>query len=452
MRIIDTARRAGRSLRQAKARTLLTSLGIAVGAFTIMTSIAAGEGARQYADKLISTNIDPQALFIVKDEGLVDPTQAQTGLKEYDPDATSEGGQTFTQLNKSDLEKLEKRTDITDVRPIYQTQVSYLTIEGFKKKYTNDVDVYNPDVQSEIAAGSLPKLGTDIANDEVIVPKSFAETLKVSEQSLIGKKITLVAERPAKLPSDEEIQKILMSEGPAGLKKLGASEVKKVTLKIRGVAKQAATSFSGTNTLQIPLEKATELNEFMTKGTKNYQKYFAVTAKAKNGEDPEAVKESLKDAGYAPQTAKDLQGFLFTIVNVLQSIVTGFGVLALMASVFGIINTQYISVLERTSQIGLMKALGMRGVSVWQLFLFEAMWIGFLGGVIGAGLSWAIGTAFNPTIAKLMDLSAGTDFLIYQFAPATMLVVGLMVIAALAGLLPSWKAARLDPIEALRTE
>lgn len=243
-----------------------------------------------------------------------------------------------------------------------------------------------------------------------------------------------------------------MSEGPAGLKKLGASEVKKVTLKIRGVAKQAATSFSGTNTLQIPLEKATELNEFMTKGTKNYQKYFAVTAKAKNGEDPEAVKESLKDAGYAPQTAKDLQGFLFTIVNVLQSIVTGFGVLALMASVFGIINTQYISVLERTSQIGLMKALGMRGVSVWQLFLFEAMWIGFLGGVIGAGLSWAIGTAFNPTIAKLMDLSAGTDFLIYQFAPATMLVVGLMVIAALAGLLPSWKAARLDPIEALRTE
>jgi putative ABC transport system permease protein len=61
-----------------------------------------------------------------------------------------------------------------------------------------------------------------------------------------------------------------------------------------------------------------------------------------------------------------------------------FGILALIASVFGIINTQYISVLERTREIGLMKALGMRGRHVSRLFQYEAAWIGFLGGTLGA--------------------------------------------------------------------
>ena len=66
MRNRDIIRRAARSLRSAKARTVLTSLAIAVGAFTITLSLAAGEGAREYADKLISSNVNPQALFVVK--------------------------------------------------------------------------------------------------------------------------------------------------------------------------------------------------------------------------------------------------------------------------------------------------------------------------------------------------------------------------------------------------
>ena len=64
MKTIDIIKRAGRNLRRAKMRTFLTSVAIAVGGFAIMASLMAGEGARQYVDRIISSNIDPNGLII----------------------------------------------------------------------------------------------------------------------------------------------------------------------------------------------------------------------------------------------------------------------------------------------------------------------------------------------------------------------------------------------------
>jgi putative ABC transport system permease protein len=129
----------------------------------------------------------------------------------------------------------------------------------------------------------------------------------------------------------------------------------------------------------------------------------------------------------------------------------GFGLLAIIASVFGIINTQYISVLERTQQIGLMKALGMRRRDVGRLFKIEAAWIGFLGGVIGVGLAFLV-TLLNPVINDMLKLEKGTELLQMDWLMSLVLIVALMLVAVLSGHFPSRKAAKLDPIEALRTE
>ncbi|HMR73076.1 MAG TPA: FtsX-like permease family protein, partial [Candidatus Saccharibacteria bacterium] len=341
---------------------------------------------------------------------------------------------------------------VDQVRPAYLISTQFVTFEGVDGRFTSDVTMYDPTVLATVTAGTLPQLGEQIAVNEAVIPESYANTLGKQPSELVGRTLTLTLVKAGKTPSEAEVQETMLTGGLEAVKALYAQETREVPLTIRAVSAQSSTSFSASAAVFISDAKGEELSNWLTEGTDQYQQYISATVMVEDGADVTQVKAAIKDKGFSAMTAQDISGMIFTMVNVLQGIVTGFGVLALIASVFGIINTQYISVLERTSQIGLMKALGMPGRAVGKLFRYEAAWIGAIGGLIGVVLAYGIGTAMNPWITETLTLGEGNYLLIFVWWQNVLLILGLMLVAIVAGWFPSRKAAKLDPIEALRTE
>lgn len=455
MKTTDIIRRAGRNLRRAKMRTFLTSVAIAVGGFAIMASLMAGEGARQYVDRIISSNIDPKGLIISKDNKMTDMQKGigDSVLPEYKPDTVTQYGREYTTLGPDDLAKLRSRSDIDNVQPLYNLTPKYATFGAAKdpqKQYLPQIVMRDRTLRQEAVAGRDMKSGVDLSRDEATIPEAYIERLGIdSAENAIGSKIVITVNQQPQNISQEKLAQVMAEKGEAGVMELTQGKVLNKEFTIVAVTRKSADQMTNTPNTYISADAAKELSEFVTLGTSNYQKYATVTATAK--EDPEAVKKSLADAGYVAMTAKDIQGLLFTFVNTLQYIVMGFGALALLVSVFGIVNTMYISVLERTQQIGLMKALGASSRDVGRLFRYEAAWVGFLGGTLGVLSAWGLATVFNPKISESLGFG-NNSLLIFQPLSALLVVVSLMVIAVIAGWLPSRRAAKLDPIEALRTE
>jgi putative ABC transport system permease protein len=200
----------------------------------------------------------------------------------------------------------------------------------------------------------------------------------------------------------------------------------------------------------VSVAEAREINAFINANTVLADLVPLVSIRG-DGISAEDLKAQVTPLGFEARTAKDLQEFLNQIITLLQSIIIVFGLITLIASFFGVVNTQYISVLERTREIGLMKALGASRRTVSRLFMVEATWIGFIGALLGAIAAWSVGTALNPWISDKLNFGK-ESLLMFKSGHIALLVVFLMLITTLAGLLPARKAAKLDPIEALRTE
>ncbi len=450
MYISDILRRSGRTLQSAKVRTLLTSLAIAVGTFSLTLTLAASNGAQSFVDQIITDNFDPAELIVASDDRVFGQGDASTP-REYDPSfgtiASAAGAATqISRLTNEDLERIEQLDSVEQVRKNIVVNLQYLTRPD-QPKYVGTISALNPYQSPELRAGSIPE---SLSNKQLLLPEAYVKALGFSDpQAAINETLTLNV-----LPSGGQIQQELArSENYQA-----AIEERLLTQEftIVGVLAPPLTSQPGTELyLYGGAEDVAELNEITTRGTPNYQRYNAVFVRIAGGENAETLQAGqaeIRELGYVAQSVQDTQDFLNQIIAVLQGIVAGFAFIAIIASVFGIINTMYISVLQRTREIGLMKALGMHSRDIGRLFRFEAAWIGFLGGTIGSLLAVGLGVAINPWLSETIELGEGNYLLLFNWVEIVGLILALVVISILAGWLPSRKAAKLDPIVALRTE
>jgi putative ABC transport system permease protein len=166
-----------------------------------------------------------------------------------------------------------------------------------------------------------------------------------------------------------------------------------------------------------------------------------------------AIKSDLVAAGYSGTTVADQIGTFQAVIDGIILVLNAFAVIALLAAGFGIINTLLMSVQERTREIGLMKAMGMSGGRIFALFSTEAVFIGFLGSAIGAGVAMIVGGIVSGVLGRglLKDL-AGLQLLTFTPVAIGAVLLLVMSIAFVAAVLPASRAARQSPIDSLRYE
>ncbi|KAA9397215.1 FtsX-like permease family protein [Haloarcula sp. CBA1130] len=152
---------------------------------------------------------------------------------------------------------------------------------------------------------------------------------------------------------------------------------------------------------------------------------------------------SADDTELVARSGNDFVEEISDVIERITRFVTGIAVIALVVGAIGIANVMLVSVTERTREIGIMKAVGARNRDVMQVFLVEAALLGTLGSLLGVPLGLLVG--YGAT--RYAEVA-------FSLAPLWIaLAVGVgVLVGVVAGLYPAWRAARVDPIDALRHE
>ncbi|HEV3028870.1 MAG TPA: FtsX-like permease family protein, partial [Planctomycetota bacterium] len=221
-----------------------------------------------------------------------------------------------------------------------------------------------------------------------------------------------------------------------------------------GVVDTESFGFKGRQ-IYLPMEQALTLRERKAVSPLLPSKrgsYLSAEARLTDPRQSENVSKRLRNAGFATLSAMELLKQINLLFLVLEGVMACIGAIGLVVSLFGIANTMAMAVLERTREIGIMKALGARNVDIGRLFLAEAGAIGFLGGMTGLAAGALVGRLLNFVAHAAFELPPSVSLFHVSAWLAAGSVVFSVFVSVVAGWLPARRAARMDPVAAVRFE
>lgn len=181
--------------------------------------------------------------------------------------------------------------------------------------------------------------------------------------------------------------------------------------------------------------------------------YFSAVVRVTDPVALTDVRKKIKEMGLGSFSIVDQLDQIRTVFLIINSVLGLLGGISLLVASFGIANTMIMSILERTREIGIMKAIGAEDREIKLIFFFEAAVIGLTGGIIGSLAAWGIDALANRLAYRFVLKPQGASFVDFFSLPPYLwlgAIVFALAVSVLAALYPASRAARIDPVRALR--
>ena len=490
MSFLDILNLALRNLRQAKLRAGLTTMGIIVGVAVIVTMVSFGLGLqRNMLARFKALDLFNEMTVFGKSLSTLASTldrgrQDSDGGERRRPRLRPETNPTRI-LNDDAVAEIAKIPGVAYIEPSIGFPVFIRANGRVQTQFVTGAMVPNASSRFKEFVGGQMISAPDA--DEVVVNERFTREFDFAKpEDAVGKTIEFLAPKDEQKESDKKTPP--EDEGPSNFFGLpldegnddskAAGNLVAHTFRIAGVLNTEMKDgvgqggmrgmFPGGN-IYIPVQTARQwiidhrgpmgrvalalAREKGALGPSDVEGYDTAVVRVTDPVELTEVRKRLTELGFGSFSIVDQLDQIRTVFLILDSVLGLLGGISLLVASFGIANTMIMSILERTREIGIMKAIGAEDREIKLIFFFEAAVLGIVGGVIGVLLAWGIDGIANRAAYRFILKPQGASFIDF-FSLPPYLSIGAMLFALLvsiaAALYPATRAARIDPVKALR--
>lgn len=444
MRLVDLLVFVFENLARRKGRVALTAVGVVIGTAAVVILVSLAIGLQRNATERLLGIGDLTMIQVMPNYGEMMVEAPAYRMAQSPISGFASSGQTL--ITDKSLTDLAALPGVVTVIPRDYLQgggmIKYNRLEG----YANIVG---------IGLRDLSQMGLAAQNGDLILERGTAIVGSAVPSSFYDPRLRLGQEPPS--PPDlynQQVKLILSKWDEQG------NEIRK-TFPVHIVGTIAESRGEADWSIFMPIEDVTAFNEWFygRRINRNRDGYPMAMVRVEKLDKVLETADQIKAMGYLVYTPQEMVQGINSFYMVLQVIFGGVGAIALLVAAIGIANTMTMAILERTREIGLMKAVGATNRDVLSIFLGEAAGIGMVGGVGGVLLGWSAGQIINVVaLAYLSGQAAqmgGPPPSLAVYTPLWLLVFALVfatLIGLFSGLYPALRAATMIPVTALKYE